>query len=68
MKHGASVPTIGVVAEERHEVADLDATTRQQGAPIDMRRRSESIAGVVKRGGEFIIPPAATNILNAEGI
>jgi hypothetical protein len=57
MKHGASVPTIGVVAEEGYEVAGRGATTRQQAAPIGMRRRSESIARITKRGGEFVLPP-----------
>ena len=57
MKHVASDPTIGVVANEVYEVADLDATTLQKAPPIGMRWRPEFIAAIAKWKDEFITVP-----------
>jgi purine-binding chemotaxis protein CheW len=60
--------TVGVVADEVHEIAEFDTTTLQKAPPISMRRRPELIAGIAKWKDEFIVLPDMAKILKTEGI
>ena len=61
-------PTVvGIVADKVHEVTEIEAASVEAPPRVGMRWRPEYVAGIGKRGGDFIIIPDLARIFDTEG-
>jgi purine-binding chemotaxis protein CheW len=57
----------GILADEVHDVADIEARSIEAAPKVGMRWRADYVRGIGRRGDEFIIIPNIERIFASQG-